>query len=78
MNKIDKYIKRLRPKERVDILEILEQIQAGLLLGLDIKKLKGYDNYFRVRKGKTRIIFHLDKSGQPVINRVERRGENTY
>lgn len=78
MNKIDKYTKKLGKNERVAILEILEQIQEGIISGLDIKKLKGYDNYFRVRKGKTRIIFHLDINGQPVIKRVERRGDNTY
>ncbi len=60
------------------MLDVLERIKHGILADLDIKKLKGYDNYFRVRKGKTRIIFHLDINGQPVIKRVERRGDNTY
>ena len=78
MNKIDKYINKLIPKERVSLLEILEQIQNGDMSGLDIKKLKRYDNYFRVRKGKTRVIFHLDVNGQPIIERVERRSDNTY
>lgn len=78
MNKIDKYIKKLIPKEREAMLDVLERIKHGILADLDIKKLKGYDNYFRVRKGKTRIIFHLDINGQPVIKRVERRGDNTY
>lgn len=78
MNKIDKYIKKLGKEDRAAILEILEQIHEGIFSGLDIRKLKGYDNCFRVRKGKTRIIFNLDRNDQPVIKRVERRGDNTY
>jgi mRNA-degrading endonuclease RelE of RelBE toxin-antitoxin system len=78
MNKIDKYIRKLLPKERQSLLGILEQIRDGDMSGLDIKKLKGYDNYFRVRKGKTRIIFHLDINDQPVVERVERRSDTTY
>jgi mRNA-degrading endonuclease RelE of RelBE toxin-antitoxin system len=78
MNKIDKYLKKLNPKDRASIIEILEQITSGDISGLDIKKLKGYDNYFRVRKGKTRIIFHLDINGLPIIERIERRSDTTY
>lgn len=78
MNKCDKYLKKLLPKERDVIITILEQIQKRNMKGLDIKKLKGYDNYFRVRKGNTRIIFHLDINGVPIIEGIERRRDTTY
>lgn len=78
MNKIDKYIKKLIPKEREAMLDVLERIKHGILADLDMKKLKGYANLFRVRKGKTRFIFHLDINGSPVIDDVDRRGDNTY
>ncbi|MDE1975130.1 MAG: hypothetical protein KGI49_01315 [Patescibacteria group bacterium] len=78
MNKTDKYIKKLPPKKREEILEILRRIKEGIMAGLDFKKLKGYDNYFRVRKGDTRIIFHLDINGQPEIRSVGNKDDNTY
>lgn len=44
---------------------------------LDIKKLKGHQNIFRVRKGKIRIIFTKDKK-EILIFSIERRREDTY
>jgi len=78
MNKVDKFIKKCQPKERVSLLEDLEQIRRGDMSGFDIKKLGGYDNYFRIRKGKTRIFFRLDINGLPIIEGIEYRGDNTY
>ncbi len=78
MNKIDKYLKKLTSKERVDLLDILLKIKSGDISGLDIKKLKGYENYFRVRKGNTRILFHLDINGNGIIEEVVRRSDTTY
>ena len=78
MNKIDKYLKKLTAEERAAVLEVLTKIKKGDLSGLDIKKLKGYDNYFRVRKGKSRILFHLDIQGEVVIQRIVRRNDTTY
>jgi len=78
MNKIDKYLKKLLPKERQAIIEIIEQINSGIISGLDFKKLKGYDNFFRIRKGETRIIFHFDRNGQLIVSRIERRNDKTY
>lgn len=78
MNKLGKYLKKSNQKERTAILDVLEQLSKGNMVGLDLKKLKGYDNYFRARKGKTRIIFHLDVNGKPVIQSIEKRDDNTY
>lgn len=78
MNKSDKFLKKCTSKERTQLIEILTSISKGDLSGLDIKKLKGYDNYFRVRKGSIRIIFHLDINGIPMIQTIERRNDTTY
>ncbi|MBU6231908.1 MAG: hypothetical protein KGI45_02145 [Patescibacteria group bacterium] len=78
MNKSDKYLQKLPEKEREAILGILRQIMGGDLSSLDLKKIKGYDNYFRVRKGHTRIIFHLDRNGIPEIRHIGRKDDNTY
>lgn len=78
MNKSHKYIRKLSPHERDVLQQIIEKIKSGDVFGLDIKKLKGYNNSFRVRKGKHRIIFHLDMNGMTIIDDVVRRDDNTY
>ena len=74
-------IKKLLAKfdiEEREILEILvEKIISLDWRGLDVKKLRGYQDIFRLRKGKIRVIFV--KSGKYIsILTIERRRENTY
>lgn len=78
MNKIHKYLDKLQPKERDLIIEIVAQIERGDMSNLDVKKLKGYFNSYRVRKGKTRILFHFDAMGRTAIDSISRRSDNTY
>ena len=44
---------------------------------VDLKKLKGHENIFRIRKGKIRIIYRL-QDGQIYLLAVEKRNDNTY
>jgi mRNA-degrading endonuclease RelE of RelBE toxin-antitoxin system len=76
-DKIEKALKKLSTKERSAIKAILLLIQNNKLTGLDIKKLKGRDDIYRVRKGTLRIILRKadDKWFLLVI---ERRSETTY
>jgi len=78
MDKIQKALERLNEKERKQIKKLITQIQAGFFKNLDIKKLKGRDDIYRVRKGKLRIIYRADKEGQIFILAMERRSEKTY
>jgi len=78
MDKIQKALQRLNKKERKQIKKLITQIQAGFFKNLDIKKLKGRDDIYRVRKGKLRIIYRIDKDGQTFILAIERRSEKTY
>jgi len=77
MDKIKKALNRLSPKERRRLKEILFQIDAGDFQGLNLKKLKGRNDVFRVRKGNIRIIF-LKKDNSIKILSIERRGSKTY
>ena len=77
MNKIDKFLKKLPPKERDEILGTLLVIKTGVFTGMDIKKMKGEINIYRVRKGKTRIIFEMNGTDIRIIF-VEFRNDNTY
>ena len=49
--------------------------RAGV--GLDLKKLKGRNDIYRIRKGKIRIIYRVDNK-QIYLLAIERRSENTY
>jgi mRNA-degrading endonuclease RelE of RelBE toxin-antitoxin system len=44
---------------------------------LDIKKLKGRDDIFRVRKGDIRIMYRFEKEKIFLLS-IERRNDNTY
>jgi len=77
MNKIDKFLKKLKVEDRKLILEILLQIQSGDTNNLDIKKLKGTSVIYRVRVGRIRIIFSKTKE-VIMINNLEFRNDNTY
>ena len=57
--------------------ELLLKIESGELAGLDVKKLKGRGDIFRVRRGDLRVIFQR-KNGAVSILAVERRSEGTY
>lgn len=76
MDKISKALKKLSVQERKELKVILGKIKSGELNGFDIKKLKGKDNIFRVRKGSIRIIFLKDKDIS--ILAIERKNDNTY
>lgn len=78
MDKIEKALKKLTPKEREIVKKILTNLQNQQLQNLDLKKLKGHDNIFRVRHGKIRIIYRVDQSGAIFVLAVERRSDTTY
>lgn len=77
MERIEKDLQKLSPKERVWAKELIERLVAGETKGLDIQKLKGGADIFRVRKGNFRIIYRIVK-GEAILLRVARRSEKTY
>lgn len=77
MDKIQKALQKLNEKERNQIKQILEQLSTGNFSDFEIKKLKGKEDIFRVRKGDFRIIYRV-KERKIFILVVERRRENTY
>lgn len=77
MDKISKALRRLSIKEKTQIKEILRQLHNNNLLELDIKKLKGRNDIYRVRKGDIRIIYRIINE-EIFILAVERRSEKTY
>jgi mRNA interferase RelE/StbE len=77
MDRIKKALDKLSLKERAILKSILLKLYDGKLLGMDIKKLKGHDDVFRIRKGGLRIIYR-QKDEEISILTIERRSEKTY
>ncbi len=77
MDKLSKVLDKLTIEERAAIKAVLLKIHEGKFSELDIKKLKGRDDVFRVRKGKIRIIFLKTKEEIRILS-LERRSDNTY
>jgi mRNA-degrading endonuclease RelE of RelBE toxin-antitoxin system len=78
MDRIKKALQKFIAKERQWIKDMLCQLDSGQTANFNIKKLKGRNDIFRVRKGNIRIIYRLDKNGKIFILTIERRKENTY
>lgn len=77
MDKNQKFLKRLNNKEFVAVEKVLQKILIRDTVGLDIKKLTGYRDIYRVRTGNIRIIF-LDTGDHTEVLEISRRSEQTY
>ena len=62
MDPIEKALAKLSKKERKIVKDVLDNLQNRTFEGIDIKKLKGHDNIFRVRKGNIRILYRTDNA----------------
>lgn len=78
MASLEKQFKKFSPEEREKLIALIERIIKKDFRGLDLKKLKGLRNFFRVRKGGVRIIFMLEAGKEPNIVSIDRRKEDTY
>ncbi len=77
MDRNQKFLKRLNDKEFVMVEKILRRILVRDTNDLDIKKLSGYRDVYRVRTGDIRIIF-LDTGNYTEVLEISRRSEQTY
>lgn len=77
MDKIDKFTRKLRHDIASRVLGELENIRAGNIAHLDVKKLRGSGSVYRVRIGKIRIKFVHLASGIKVID-AGFRNDRTY
>ena len=78
MKNLDKELNKFSVRERKEVENLLEKILKQSFKGIDCKKLKGFKDLFRVRKGRIRIIFRLENNQEPTILTIERRRENIY
>ena len=77
MPTLERLLSKFNKKDRKILEYLIGRIISLNWRNLNIKKLKGYQDIFRLRKGKIRIIFiKIDKDIR-IIN-IERRKEDTY
>lgn len=77
MRDIEKLLRKISNKERQALLSIVDILLSKNHKGLAIKKLKGSD-FYRLRKGVFRIIFHYNGHHDIEIDSVRLRREDTY
>ena len=66
--KARKKLDSLNQKSRRMILDTLSFLRDyGFSQRLDIKKLKGFENHYRLRVGKYRVLFELEKPDKIII-----------
>lgn len=77
MTKLEKAYRKLSAFERSIVDTIYKKLFRRDFWGLNIKKLTGFGDYYRVRKGKVRIIYQ-DKNGLIEIKALSLRNSKTY
>ena len=66
--KAKKQLDRLDPETRRRVLEALTMLRDYVFTPrLDIKKLRGYRNHYRLRVGEYRILFELEKPRKVIV-----------
>ena len=74
--KVSKQIEGLIGDTKDRIIDALRELESGFSARLDIKKLKGTKNHYRVRVGDYRILFVLESNITYVYDVSHRR--NVY
>jgi mRNA-degrading endonuclease RelE of RelBE toxin-antitoxin system len=77
MDRVKKFLKQLSTKERTAIEQLISKICARNWESLDIKRLVGYSDMYRARKGEIRVIFLDTREGVQIVS-VSRRSDTTY
>ncbi len=77
MEKIKKFLLKLSKIEREKIESAVVKIAADDISNLDVKKLKGYEDIFRIHVGKNRIIFKRNEHQNRILE-ISRRSDIAY
>jgi len=77
MPTLEKLLSRFHKEDREALEFLVKKIISLDWRGLNIRKLKGYQDVFRLRKRRLRIIFIKRDNTISFIN-IERKNESTY
>ena len=68
MDKISKFLLKLSPAGRIMLQSIIRDIIAFNINGYDVKPLRGYKDFYRLRKGKIRVVFYKQSNKASIID----------
>ena len=77
MDKSEKLIRKLSKRDRERITMVIALIHTNNFDMLDLKKLSGTNDIYRVRVGNFRIKFRVYPSHNEILE-IVRRSDNTY
>ncbi len=77
MNRIEKFLAALDRERRNQVEAIILRITAKDIAGMDVKKLRGREQEFRVRVGSMRIQY-VQVGDENRILSIEWRNSHTY
>lgn len=77
MNKIEKFLRKLNKTEQEVFMLLIQQLYKDYTKVPGVIKLKGFNNYFKIRVGRYRLIFKADDNSVETV-RITKRDENTY
>lgn len=73
-----KFLDKINTKRKAIIQDKITSLKDFPNVNMDIKKMKGMDDVFRIRAGKIRILFDVDKNDFAItIIKIDFRG-NIY
>ena len=77
MDKVQKALAKL-PKQHREIFDaLMVKLMARDFLGLNLARMKGFKDVYRVKHGRFRVIFRMNGQGLFVLE-VGLRSEKTY
>lgn len=78
MGDFKKVLKKFNNSEKDIIKNIIIWLKDGSFENLDIKKLQGIRDIYRVRKGTLRILFYFELDKIIKILAIKRRSDKIY
>jgi mRNA-degrading endonuclease RelE of RelBE toxin-antitoxin system len=76
-DKIKKVLAKLSAKDREIVKLLILRIKLNDTIGLNISQLKGHTDLYRVKKGRLRIVYRINKHEFRII-KIDLRNEKTY
>ena len=76
-DKVSRFLSKLSAGDRKSVLELLEKAKLQQFTGLNVMPPSGKKGYFRIKKGRVRIIFNIVE-GKAKITYIGWRDDQTY
>ncbi|MBI2937312.1 MAG: type II toxin-antitoxin system RelE/ParE family toxin [Thaumarchaeota archaeon] len=73
--RVVKQLNELDTNTRNRVILALNELRKGFSARLDVKKMKGYRNHYRIRVGEYRILFETRQSKTIVVYAILPRGK---